>query len=324
MQESGMEQPDFEFRVDALLEQQKQAWPLAKTNFLGLQQVQSRTISFEGFKIQLQFNPERIRSSAAKTDARSIQQRACFLCANSRPPEQRGLSFGNDYTVLINPFPIFEKHLTIPLNRHLPQEIATYFPDLLELSRQLPEYTVFYNGPKCGASAPDHFHFQAGNHQLMPINSEIEDVANRWGEVLFQDEKTRLVGVGGNYLRKLLYFRSASKEALQVQMNRIRGFLDERGQDGEPMMNLLANYRANQWELNLFPRDQQRPRQFFAEGGGQILMSPASVEMGGLVILPRKEDFEQLTADDLRDIYGQVSINDTDFEELKAKIKQRP
>lgn len=319
-----MGQSDFEFRVDALLEQQKHGWPLAKTNFLGLQQVQSRTISFEGFKIQLQFNPERIRSSAAKTDARSIQQRACFLCANSRPAEQRGLPFGKDYTVLINPFPIFEKHLTIPLNRHLPQEIAPYFSDFLELSRQLPGYTVFYNGPKCGASAPDHFHFQAGNHQLMPINSEIEEVSNRWGEVLFQDEKTCLVAIGGNYLRKLLYFRSASKEALQVQMNRIRGFLDERGQDGEPMMNLLANYRENQWELILFPRDQQRPRQFFAEGAGQILMSPASVEMGGLVILPRKEDFEQLTADDLRDIYEQVSINDTDFEELKAKIKQRP
>ncbi|MGQ7868912.1 DUF4922 domain-containing protein [Sunxiuqinia sp. sy24] len=319
-----MEQSDFERSVNALLEQQKQGWPLAQANYLGLKQVESRTISFDGFQIQLQFNPERIRSSAAKTDFKSIQQRACFLCADSRPPEQQGVSFGEDYTVLINPFPIFEKHLTIPLNRHSPQEITPYFSDLLDLSRQLPEFTVFYNGPKCGASAPDHFHFQAGNRNRMPVDSEIGPIASRWGELLFKDEKTSITAVGKKYLRKLCYLRSESKEALVFHMDRIRGFLNERGQEGEPMMNLLANYRANQWELILFPRDQQRPRQFFAEGASQILMSPASVEMGGLVILPRKKDFKQLTACDVRDIYGQVSINDADFEELKAKIKQRP
>lgn len=308
-------------KVHQLINQQIESWPLATSNYAGLASVASRTIEFDGFKVKVQFNPERIRSSAAKTDAKSIQQRACFLCQKNQPEVQKGVDFQGDYTLLVNPFPIFKKHLTVPLNRHLPQEIEPYFNDLLQLSRELPEFTFFYNGPKCGASAPDHFHFQAGNANEMSIDTELDSIVAQLGEPILQNEHTRLVAVGKAYLRKLLYLESDSSTQITYYFQQILERLKQRGQEGEPMLNVLARFTRQKWRIVIFPRDRQRPSQFFAEGQEQILMSPASVEMGGLAILPRKEDFEKLTAKDLISIYEQVTINDTDFERLKDQLK---
>lgn len=311
----------LEISVNDLIQKQKREWELARINYFGLEKVESKAFDFDGFKILAQYNPERIRSSAAKTDAKSIARRACFLCQTNRPVEQHGVSFGKDYTVLINPFPIFTGHLTISLNEHLPQEIAPYLTDLLTLSKALPEFTIFYNGPKCGASAPDHFHFQAGSKNQMPLDMETSQVLEKWGEPLFQNEQTSITALGKKYLRNLICMRSTSEMELIHSFEVVLGLMIRRSDESEPMMNILSRYENGQWTVVLFPRQRQRPQQFYAEGTEQILISPASVEMAGLVILPRREDFDKLTQDDLTDIYGQVSIDDHAFEELKYRVK---
>lgn len=309
--------------VNKLIRQQKKGWELARKNYDGLKSVKTKTFDFEGFKIIAQFNPERIRSSAAKTDSKSIRKRPCFLCEKNKPQEQAGIDFNSNYSILINPFPIFSEHLTIPLKEHLPQEIHPYFHDLMKISKKLPQFTFFYNGPKCGASAPDHFHFQACTKNQIPIEMENPGISTAYGDLLFQDQSSTITAIGNGYLRKLIHISSKSEQDLIHHFKIIINSLAERGQEGEPMLNLLANFEGDRWEIILFPRDQQRPKQFFAEGNDQMLISPASVEMGGLIILPRKEDFEKLTKDDLKDIYNQVSMNDEDFEQLKEKLEVR-
>lgn len=318
-----MSKSKLEISVREIIQQQKQVWELARINYLGLEKVETKAFEFDGFKIVAQYNPERIRSSAAKTDAESIARRACFLCAANRPAQQQGVTFGKQYTVLVNPFPIFTEHLTISLNTHLAQEIAPYFADLLQLSKQLTDFTLFYNGPKCGASAPDHFHFQAGSKNKMPLDSEIRHVINKWGQLLFQDEHTSITALGRKYLRNLICLISDSEQELIHHFKLILNFLNEAKTADEPMMNIVSRFENGQWIVVIFPRRQQRPQQFYANDSDQILISPASVEMGGLVILPRKEDFDKLTPDDLTDIYRQVSVGDEAFEELKDQIKMK-
>jgi len=290
-------------------------------NYAGLEKIDSKNYSFGDFQIIAQFNPERIRSSAAKTDEESIRNRACFLCERNRPKEQQGIDFGGKYTILVNPYPIFSEHLTIPLNEHLPQNIEPYFPDMLQLSRQLPDFTVFYNGPKCGASAPDHFHFQAGTAAIMPVELEIEKILTLYGDLLIQDKQITIRSVGKEYLRKFIFLSSASEQELTRRFAQILRILEERGQEDEPMMNILSAYHNGRWTIIIFPRDKQRPWQFEEKDDRKILMSPASVELGGLSVLPRKEDYDRLSKDDLISIYNQVTINDTDFELIKKKIK---
>ena len=308
-------------QTKTLLLQQKDNWDLVKTNYAGLRMVKDRLIHFGDFKLRLQFNPERIRSSAAKTDDKSINERPCFLCSKNRPKDQKGINFADQYTILINPFPIFPCHLTIPLKEHLPQKIEDRFNDMLQLSKALEEYTVFYNGPKCGASAPDHFHFQAGLKGLMPINSEAKTIAKKHGQLLLETDKISVTAVNEPYLRKFFLLQSNNIEELEKQFDRIMELLPIREDETEPMMNILVSYQDG-WELVIFPREKQRPKQFFKEEDDQILMSPASAEMGGLGILPRETDFERITKEDLISIYRQVSLSDKEFAKLIGELKQ--
>jgi len=309
-------------QVDQLIQEQKSNWNLARENYAGLEKVESKSFQFDGFKINAQFNPERIRSSGAKLDAQTISQRPCFLCEANRSEIQRGIDFHGKYSILVNPYPIFQKHLTIPLNEHTPQRIENYFADLLQLSKELPDFTIFYNGPKCGASAPDHFHFQAADKTGMPIYKELAQIIHGFGRNLFHDETTDIQAVGDDYLRKFILLSSTSETKVKGHFQILLDILKERGQEGEPMMNILANYEKGTWRVIVFPRDKQRPSQFFEDGDKQVIMSPAAVEFGGVAILPRKEDFDKLTATDLEDIFRQVTINDQDFVELKEKLKK--
>jgi hypothetical protein len=154
---------DYSQKVRELFEDQFRDWALARDNYHQLDEVRVRRVSFPGYNISVQFNPGRITSSAAKVDAKSIEARPCFLCEKNRPAEQQGIPIEDGYIILINPFPIFRRHLTIVSGSHTPQRIAGNFGTMLALARSLPEYVIFYNGPQCGASAPDHLHFQAGN-----------------------------------------------------------------------------------------------------------------------------------------------------------------
>ncbi|VAW16445.1 Putative glycosyltransferase [hydrothermal vent metagenome] len=307
-------------KAKQLFTQQIEEWELARTNYKQLAGVKAREFLFEGFKVKVQFNPGRIISSSAKVDKKSIAGRACFLCAKNRPKEQRGVESG-DYEILVNPFPIFPGHFTIPRKKHLPQLIMPYFGDMLELSRGIPGFTVFYNGPECGASAPDHFHFQAVGEEFMPINNEIGVLKKRGGgSILVLGQPCRVVDDG---LRKFFVLEGSSKEMLKRQFAHIinaMGKLHPNG-GGEPMLNVLSNFNNDAWRVLIFPRGKHRPWQYFEEGGKNILLSPASVDMGGVLITPLEKDFKKISREDIRDIFHQVLLPEDEFNALTRFIQ---
>jgi ATP adenylyltransferase/5',5'''-P-1,P-4-tetraphosphate phosphorylase II len=303
----------------SLVLQQKATWETVSKNYEALNRVQTKTFDFGHFNIITQFNPERIRSSAAKTDAKSIAERPCFLCPGNLPPEQRGILFQSKYLILTNPFPIFPVHLTISKLEHTPQEILLYFSDLLELSYSLNDFTVFYNGPKCGASAPDHFHFQAVVKNSLPIESEFNMLDKQFAEILFQNEKIKIFAVE-NYLRRFITIISDDKDEIAKRFHHIYQNLDT-GIGEEPMLNILCSFQDEKWRVIIFPREKQRPSHFFRTDENQITVSPASVEMGGVLVLPGDEDFRKITKKEIEEIYGEVTLNQGSFERLILDFK---
>jgi ATP adenylyltransferase/5',5'''-P-1,P-4-tetraphosphate phosphorylase II len=295
----------------SLVSQQKATWETVSKNYEALNRVQTKTFDFGHFNIITQFNPERIRSSAAKTDAKSISERLCFLCLENLPPEQRGILFQSKYLILTNPFPIFPVHLTISRITHTPQEILPYFSDLLELSHNLNGFTVFYNGPKCGASAPDHFHFQAVIKNSLPIENEFNVLENKYSETLFQNERLKIIAFE-NYLRRFIAIVSDDKMQIEKNFQQIYQNL-ETGSGEEPMMNILCSFQDGKWRVIIFPREKQRPSHFFKTDEKQITVSPAAVEMGGVLVLPSEKDFLKVTNKEIEEIYGEVTLNKDSF-----------
>lgn len=296
--------------IDAFIQSQLNDWEMAAVNYNDLKSVRTKTLQFEGFDIIVQFNSKRIISSAAKVDTKSIEARPCFLCSQNRPKQQKGIPFNHKYLVLVNPFPIFPKHLTIPIEEHTDQLIAGHFIDMLDLAAALPEFVVFYNGPKCGASAPDHFHFQAGSKQFLPIEKDFHTA-------LIRDKLLHLNGVNiyswRKYLRQTITLQGKDKSSVSGLFDQIYQQLKElQPQETEPMMNILAYVENEEWIVHIFPRILHRPKQYFETGDKQILLSPASVDLGGVFITPREEDFNKITAADVSDILSQVCMsNDT-------------
>ena len=282
-----------------------------KTNYSQLEKVRIRKFSFGTFEVLVQYNPERIRSSSAKVDAKSIGDRPCFLCAKNRPPEQRGIDLDNNLTILVNPFPIFKRHLTIPSELHTDQRIGNNFDTMLSLAEAMPLFTVFYNGPQCGASAPDHLHFQAGNIGFMPVENDF--LSGRHPKLLSSDQGME-IWKWESYLRGIITLKGNDRKKLVRVFDRLFDRLSET-QPGrpEPMLNILTGYSRDEWTIHIIPRKQHRPRQFFAEGDNQILISPAAVDLGGVIITPREEDFIRITKDDIEDIFRQVCFNESEL-----------
>ncbi len=306
--------------IKQLLTAQKTEWDLARKNFAGLENVQVREFQFDGFTIKVQFNPGRIVSSAAKVDTKSIEARPCFLCEANRPKEQRGLMF-NEFSVLVNPFPIFPEHYTIPIFAHTPQCIKGNFCSMLNLAQAMEGYTLFYNGPKCGASAPDHFHFQAGNNGFMPIDDEIKTLKEKYGKMFSADEVLCWAVKDG--LRNFLVLEAENNIALSNEFDRIYQVMEEMSDaEEEPMMNILSSFSRGSWRILVFPRALHRPWQYSAEGDENILLSPASVDMGGVFITPREKDFKKITKEVILDIARQVLLSDADFDKLTKKLKK--
>ncbi|SMO41905.1 protein of unknown function [Saccharicrinis carchari] len=300
-------------KTKQLIHTQLQDWALAKSNYQGLQKVVTRDVELPGgSRVKVQFNPERIRSSAAKVDAKSIQERACFLCAENRPAQQQGVPFGDDYTILINPFPIFPQHLTIPHNAHTNQLIAPYFISMLSLAGELNRFTLFYNGPKCGASAPDHFHFQAGIKNFLPIEADFK--SGKYTHRIGEENKVKVYNWKG-YNRGVITLKGSDKESVAILFQKLHNYLHAKQiQEIEPMLNVLAYFEGEEWVVHIFPRILHRPACYFAQGREQILLSPASVDMAGVFITPRQEDFEKITANDITNILNQVCLSEEDAE----------
>lgn len=308
---------DYSQKIRDLFDGQFREWSLARENYRQLDNVRVRKIPFDGYDITVQFNPGRITSSAAKVDARSIEARPCFLCEKNRPPEQRGVPFGDDYTILINPFPIFRRHLTV-VSGHTPQRISGSFMAMLSLAQALPEFVVFYNGPQCGASAPDHMHFQAGNRGFLPVEQDIGNpLLCRKAASAGRAELWHWEGYG----RAILTLKGSDSEAIAGIFGRLyERFALTQPERPEPMLNILAYFTGDEWIVHIIPRRVHRPACYFAEGDEKILISPASVDIGGVFITPREEDFNRITAADIAGILTEVCLNEEELRTLTARL----
>ena len=272
-------------KIDLLFSSQREEWKLLNDNCEQMSNIEMKTLAWESdVEIILQYNPSRFISASAKVDEKSIKERKCFLCAENRPQEQKGISFLDKYMILCNPYPILHNHLTIPLHSHVPQLIGKKMNDMLSLVELLPNYIIFYNGPKCGASAPDHFHLQAGLKNETLLKSE-------------------------NWLRSCLRIESETKDEAEDRFNDVYNYLKTHQQhEDEPMMNIISFMENEKYIIHVFPRKLHRPWQFFAEGKDKLLISPGALDMAGMFITPRKEDFDKINREDIEDIYSQVSM----------------
>ena len=297
---------ELSLKVNELFDQQLSVWEMARNNFEGLKTVQIREFDFDGFAVKVQFNPARMVSSGAKVDAKTIAERKCFLCAANRPEVQRGIEW-RDYDILINPFPIFTRHLTIPRREHVDQRLVPYISDMFDLARELTDFVVFYNGPKCGASAPDHMHFQAGNADFLPLVSDYFNLKQVGKTELVEAVDAAETYLMKDYLRVVYCVESVDADALKAAFMKLYNSWVADA-DVEPMMNVVCLYREGKWYLFVIPRGAFRPWQYTAEGDKQLLVSPATVEVSGLFITPVKEHFERITKEDVVDILTQCTI----------------
>lgn len=298
--------------VQKLFYEQLNEWKPVKVSYNALKRVKSKGFVVRGCGVSVQFNPARIQSTSAKVDSKSIRERKCFLCPDNLPAEQRGLPFGNDYQVLVNPFPIFPIHFTIPSTTHTDQLIFGRYKDMLDLARCLDEFVVFYNGPKCGASAPDHVHFQAGNKGFLPIEKDVKTTAKK---TIISSAMGKVYALR-HYLRNVFVIESERKDWVEKNFKKIYALLDIKEGEKEPMLNIITWYEQRRWFSCIFPREVHRPRCFYAEGEDNILLSPASVDMGGVFITPQEKDFIKITGKDIEAILQEVCISDEKMEEL--------
>ena len=305
----------------ALLEQQKTSWPQLIDGYAALNFVRTREIqcsgpvrhasSFGGFFVRLQFNPRRIVSSGAKVDAKSISERKCFLCVENLPAEQKGVLYREEFLVLCNPAPIFAQHYTISNIKHLPQAIENYGATLLSLAKDFSaRFIVFYNGPKCGASAPDHMHFQSSPSGVIPVERDAEDAARR---MLIKTVNDVAVLRLKSYGREVVVLEGKDSESLNALllkfidvMRRVTSRPSAESAE-EPMLNILCSYHSGMWRVIIFPRRKHRPDVYFLEGEKKILISPASVDIGGLVVTPIEKDFLSVDAALIESIFKEVS-----------------
>jgi hypothetical protein len=280
--------------------------------------VQNRSVALDGFSVRLQFNPARLASSAAKVDAKSIRERKCFLCADRLPAEQRGVAFNEHYVVLCNPFPIFPQHFTIPHREHLPQRIREVFRDQLDLAQAMGgSYTVFYNGPRCGASAPDHLHFQAGDRGFMTFEGEYNRLK---GEPIAQTKHVTAYAAAS--LRPFLAIESSARDAAVAAFEVIlRNLANIAPAPDEPMMNVITWHEEPLgWRVAIFPRQKHRPSAFFAEGDSKVLLSPGTVDIAGVCILPVERDFQRLSAEHLEGMFREVMLPPEAFARLRDAV----
>lgn len=308
---------ELEEIVERLLNCQYEDWDLMHTNYNALNKVKTKKLLVKGIPVLIQFNPERIRSSAAKIDEASLKARPCFFC--NRPKEQIAITHYDDFDILVNPYPISDGHLTIPFRWHDEQLILPYFEDMLICAYDLREYLIIYNGPKCGASAPDHMHFQAIKQDSFPLEGNIRRASK---ELIAQSPNTTIYALRNFTSSALLITSNLIHEAVWT-FKYLYGQMEIKEGDSEPMMNVAIWVDDDNISYTcIFLRKELRPSCFYAEGDDNILISPATVEMAGLFITPLEKDFEKVTAADLETILKEVSISEEEKNELVGKLRR--
>ena len=302
--------------IEAFFDWQLNNWELAKLNYKQLEGVKTKEFRFGEFTVKVQFNPARVQSSTAKTDAASIRERKCFLCPGNLPVEQKGIPLGDKYQILVNPYPIFPRHFTIPILEHTPQLIAGRYTDMLKLAEQLDNYIVFYNGPKCGASAPDHMHFQAALKGYIPITEELTDARK---QIIVRIDNSSVYTLS-NYLRNVFIIESDDINNSVGLFEQIYNALKINEGEDEPMINVLSWKDRGSFYTCVFPREKHRPGCYYAEGEKNLLISPASVDLGGMFIVPFEKDFDKINKPDIIAVLKEVCINDEKMQRATRKI----
>lgn len=297
---------DYSKIVDKLIARQLRDWDEAGRNYASLDSVETRALSLGESTVVLQFNPERRRSSAAAIDKKSLARRKCFLCSENQPTKQKAVLWGDHYKIQVNPYPIFKRHLTIADLRHVPQHLSDRVGDMLHLAKALPDFVIFYNGPQCGASAPDHMHFQAGDKGEMPLCSELLHSTTH----LLADGDEGFIGYVDSLGRNLFSIETSTQRAAERYALRLLDLLPVSEGNDEPMVNVLCWWnRTNRlWHLVIFPRRKHRP-DCYGEGEGHLLLSPASVDMGGLWAVPERKDFDSLTHEMIQAMYNELCMS---------------
>lgn len=306
--------------VSLLYEQQIDLWPMLKNSTFALASVKKNKFLFNSYEMFTQYNPLRINSTTADVSSEAIKKRECFLCPENLPEEQQGIIYRDKYIVLCNPYPIFNAHLTITNIEHVPQRISKVFRYMLQLGKDIPDYCFLYNGPQSGASAPDHHHFQACKKDALPVLDDYEGLKNEYGEELFRgDAEIYAVSDG---LRKMIFLESESAQSLVKYFNSIYNSYAEISKNNvEPMMNIIS-VRKNDtgWRVIIFLRGKHRPDAYFVDGDKNITVSPATLDLGGVLVTPFEKDFKKIDKNTLSQIYKEVSIGKEGFDYLKTKV----
>lgn len=290
-----------------LLSRQKKAWKDLREGYELLAQVKERDLSCRGFSVRLQYNPGRIKSSTAAVDKKNEKERRCFLCLDHLPEDQKGILYRKDYLILCNPMPVFPYHFTVSHVNHRLQSISENIESFLQLMTDFGSgWVVLYNGPKCGASAPDHLHFQIAPSGQMPIENEIQEEKRL---TLMRKMDGVLIYRMKNLGREATILSGDDPKSLETVL---KNYLDSMKQvlltEEEPMVNIAGFQEKRKWLLVIFPRRKHRPAAFFKEGKARKVVSPGAIDMGGLLITPVEKDFERLTDTAVKGIYREVSL----------------
>lgn len=319
--------------IDKFVSDQLSVWPLASDNFRALKNTLVRDIKYGGLTLKLQFNPCRITSSTASIDKDVIAARRCFLCKENRQPEQMPIRVdarkGRAYNIQVNPFPIFQKHLVIVRDTHVPQSIEHCFVDMLDLTRKLGDYTIFYNGPCSGASAPDHMHFQACPKGLMPLELAVD--AGLTDAVKAREEGRGHASASLKYLssikdsecylftgfiRGVFALRARTVKSLAKMFYRLTDCAPVIDGEYEPRFNLFAWTSGNDYRAMVVFRSQLRSHHFFAEGDEHLSMTFGCADMGGFIVAPCREDYDKFDESRLESLLSEISLSAEDANEM--------
>ena len=299
---------------------QLEVWEDARQHFHDLRNVKTRELSCGEITLKLQFNPARIVSTGANIDRKTIAERPCFLCEQNRPKEQMQKQVDKNFTLLVNPFPIMPRHFTIPLRTHRPQSIGMNYGEIYRLLNAYPTLTVFYNGPKCGASAPDHMHFQAVCSGMLPLQTNWPRLSRDTEVLIKNDERGAITAVRG-FAVPVFSIRTTDQHTGEQLFRKLYSALPMHGGVTEPMMNIIAWRDGDDYQVVVIPRTKHRPDCYFADGEQKRLVSPGSLDMAGFIVTPRSEDFNTLSADEAVAILKECGMDTATFNETAEKLR---
>lgn len=309
-------------KIQKFIGDQLSRWPLACDNFRALKNVQSREVTVNGLTVQLQFNPARMISSAAKLTKEDIAKRKCFLCRENRSPEQIMMKFegrkGKKYHILINPYPIFPEHLVIAKAKHTDQSIWHRYIDMLDLARKYADYSFFYNGPYCGASAPDHHHFQGAPKGLMPLEVDVDAKLDSLQKITsVQDADLYHYD---NFTTGIFVIRAETAKSAAKMFYRLLDCAEMPAGDNEPRINLFTYHRDGEFRSIVIFRRCHRSHHYFSDGPDHLTMSPGCADMAGVFIVPVEEEFQKITPELLSDMLSEITISKEEEDRLKWRL----